>query len=396
MSTASSLHDGSQNERFQMQGNLLLWGTFLVGLMAGFISVYLVVAQPLIAQVDVMHREMQGMQGDLKELVGVRDQVQEANTLLSALKVQRQQIEDARLTLVSMRELRQDLQVESHHTAQSTATLKQLVTLQNVLREQQELIPTASQSLEQMAQVQRRLIQEHGAVPAAQATLADLEQTKLGLNELLRIKQQLLDGSRDVSEASITAGALVSLKDLVQNHKGDLESARLYMNKLFALETELASRQSESTKAWASLDRMLELNGKLLDKSPQIAEAITNLELLSDFQDEFSERIKMLTSMKQALSEVAQLEPTILKISRILEPLSNITNVRRLNESELRDAARVILEKRSATRLSQKPADQKVYAEERDPFQQAEERAASTKSSGAVPLPTPEPSASGK
>jgi hypothetical protein len=392
VSAASNTREGSQDDRFHLQGNLLLWGTFLVGLVAGFVSVYLVVAQPLIAQVDTLHRDMSGMQGDLKELVGVRDQVHEANTLLSALKVQRQQIEDARLTLVSLRELRQDLQVESHHTTQSAATLKQLVQMQSMLREQQELTPTASKALEDMAQVQRRLVQEHGMVPTAQATMADLEQTKVGLAELLRIKQQLLDGSRDVNEASVTAGALVALKDLVQGHKGDLDAARLYVNKLFALEAELASHQGESTKAWASLDRMLELNGKLLDKGPQVAEAITNLELFNDFQEEFSERIKALASMRQALSDVAQLEPTIAKISRILEPLANIANVRRLNENELRDAARVILEKRSATRLSQKPAEPKVYAEERDPFQQAEERASGKKASTPVPVPTSEPS----
>lgn len=379
-----------------MQGNLLLWGTFLVGLVAGFVSVYLVVAQPLIAQVDTMHRELMAMQGDLKELVGVRDQVHEANTLLSALKVQRQQIEDARLTLVSLRELRQDLQVESHHTAKSAATLAEMVRMQNTLREQQELIPTASRSLESMTQVQRHLVQEHGSIPAAQATLADLDQTKLGLAELLRIKQQLLDGTKDISEASIAAGALVSLKDLVNNHKGDLDAARLYVNKLFAMEAELASHQGESTKAWASLDRLLELNGKLLDKGPQVAEAITNLELFNDFQEEFAERIKTLVSMQKSLSDVAQLEPTIAKISRILEPLTNIANVKRLNENELRDAARVILEKRSATRLSQKPAEPKVYAEERDPFQQAEEQARREKTAPAVPLPTSEPSTGAK
>ena len=79
-----------------------------------------------------------------------------------------------------------------------------------------------------------------------------------------------------------------------------------------------------------------------------------NLEILSDFQDELAEQIRQLGGMRQNLMEIVMLESTIGRVAKIIEPLVQIGNVRRLSDTELRDAARVILEKRGATRTASK------------------------------------------
>src|SRR5690348_7669594 len=54
--------------------NSLVWGVFLVGVVIGFMAVYLVVAQPLFAQLVEMRRQMASLETDMQSLVGARNQ----------------------------------------------------------------------------------------------------------------------------------------------------------------------------------------------------------------------------------------------------------------------------------------------------------------------------------
>ena len=60
--------------------------------------------------------------------------------------------------------------------------------------------------------------------------------------------------------------------------------------------------------------------------------------------------------------EIVLLETTITRVTRALEPMTQLGNIRRLNDGDLRDAARTILEQRQ-TRITQKP-DQPAAREE--------------------------------
>jgi len=73
--------------------------------------------------------------------------------------------------------------------------------------------------------------------------------------------------------------------------------------------------------------------------------------------------------MREGLMQIVLMENTLGRVARLLEPLSQIANVRRLSDQELRAAARSILDNRS-TRISSKPeALQKVPQEAaNDPF----------------------------
>jgi hypothetical protein len=50
--------------------------------------------------------------------------------------------------------------------------------------------------------------------------------------------------------------------------------------------------------------------------------------------------------------EISMMENTLMKVSRMMKPLAELGNLRRLSDDELRQAARLILDGRTATRLS--------------------------------------------
>src|SRR5262245_50544514 len=82
------------------------WMMLVAGLTIGFVGLHFLMTRP-------MSRELARLQGDLalveqrmQDLVGARGDVWEANSLLSSLKAQQGQIEEARVALQSIRELR--------------------------------------------------------------------------------------------------------------------------------------------------------------------------------------------------------------------------------------------------------------------------------------------------
>ena len=372
----------------RIEKNTLLWGIFLTGLVTGFAGVYLVVAQPILAQLGEVQRQSIAMQNEMKALVGSSDQAWEASDLLSSLNAQRRQIQAARIAIKDIRQLRQDLQSEANHTAAGAAALTQLTRLQDALIEQREVAAQAVKALDEVAQVQRRLVKDHASTAQAEAALAGLDATKASLEALINIKQQILEGGQNVPAATISAGELVALKDQVISHGGNTAAAKDQVDKLFGLQDQLSSHSSDFTPAYTALDGLLEIKTKLLDQTPQVADAMQNLEILSDFQDEFGERIRSLGAMQHNLMEIVMMETTVARVAKVIEPLLQISNVRRLGDGELRDAARMILEKRSATRISRKGDSERHFQIiDEDPFK--DDPAAGAPDQNLVPVPLP-------
>jgi hypothetical protein len=111
-----------------------------------------------------------------------------------------------------------------------------------------------------------------------------------------------------------------------------------------------------------ALQALIEMKTRLMSQTEEVADAIQSLEILVDFQAEFEERIAGLGKMRQGLLELMLLETTIGKVTHALEPMMQLGNIRRLGDSEIREAARVILEHRN-TRISQKHDEKHLKVE---------------------------------
>ena len=90
------------------------------------------------------------------------------------------------------------------------------------------------------------------------------------------------------------------------------------------------------------------MSDTLNSRNDSLPDAGQSLELLVDFQEEFKLRIDGLGAMRQSLTELMLMETTVGRIARAMQPLAELGNLRRLADSDLREAARVVLEKRNA------------------------------------------------
>ena len=76
---------------------------------------------------------------------------------------------------------------------------------------------------------------------------------------------------------------------------------------------------------------------------------------MDDFRTEVAAHVKSLDTLRRTLMDIAMMESTLGRVAQVVEPLTQIGNLRRLGEEEVREAARVILDRRM-TRLSQSDA----------------------------------------
>ncbi|HET6425442.1 MAG TPA: hypothetical protein VFG20_17270, partial [Planctomycetaceae bacterium] len=142
------------------------------------------------------------------------------------------------------------------------------------------------------------------------------------------------------------------------------EIAANQADKLIILNGKLAGEFLDLEMAESNLNGLITVEKKLAGQSQSVADAIQSLEVLTAFQDEFATQIQVLGEMRKSLIEIGLMEKSVAKAVRMLEPLLELGNVRRMSDTELRNAAKVILDNRT-TRVSSNPVDGRPQGAER-------------------------------
>jgi uncharacterized protein HemX len=100
---------GRNNGGMAMEDSLKLLAAILAATVLG---VNLSIVRPMKDRMEDLKQELISMQSDMQLLVGERDQVRNTNDLLSGLKGQQTVFEEARRSLASMRQMREELTAE--------------------------------------------------------------------------------------------------------------------------------------------------------------------------------------------------------------------------------------------------------------------------------------------
>jgi hypothetical protein len=135
----------------------LTWGLLVLGIAVGFVGMHFVVARPLTRELERMKVEMVSMEGRLEQLTAAGEQVWEANSLLSSLKAQHSQLEEARTALQTVRQLRTEVLDETRQIAPAIATMNDVAALNAKIVGQRD---STAKSLSQMTTLDRQLIEQ--------------------------------------------------------------------------------------------------------------------------------------------------------------------------------------------------------------------------------------------
>jgi hypothetical protein len=142
-----------------------------------------------------------------------------------------------------------------------------------------------------------------------------------------------------------------------------VERSHRMAEQLIALNDTLGvTRHIHIDEARNNLQAMIQVSQELAGQTQTIAESVENLELLADFQTVLNEQLGQIEGVRRQLTELVLMESMMARAARALAPLAELGNMRGLDEQEMRDAARVILDRRTSrtptsTRMAEKESE---------------------------------------
>lgn len=314
-----------------------MWGMLGLGLAIGLIGMNLVIANPLIQRIDQMQRDIAVLQRNLKDLAAAGEGINGTNSLLSKLNAQQSQVVEARRTLMRIQDLNQTIISKTALTETAKQGADRLIALQDSILDQRELTVPAQKALDLASDMQRQII----------ATKPQVESARAAVEGTIELHDQIIGEMSDMAEAKSAMQGLVDLKSMIVNQVSDVSLAQTKYQAMLDLFNQIASSDLDMDVANRSLGQLLDLKERLVKETDSVISAVQTLEILSDFQDEFKKRISSLQNMQQDLMSIVMMETTIGRVAKALEPMLELGDLRRLTATEVREAARTILDRRT-------------------------------------------------
>ncbi|MCP4785458.1 MAG: hypothetical protein GY903_08765 [Fuerstiella sp.] len=384
----------SQNQQNKSFRNFM-WVSMLMSLAVVFFGMQLMMVGPLKGRLDGIQTRLDLADEHLNRIVGTRDNVWEANDLLSSLQDQHNKLADLRIGMTRIGDLRRSVTKESESATAALSALDRMAAVQKrIIASRQQTdeafgqvanleslrdnilsgsgqTDVADNSLNGMLALQKRVIAASNGYEQAStsiASLTELTQRMIASNADLQLASKKFDefvglqnrmiAAADIFEkadagfasAQESASKLAALKDQILSTTDNVDVAQGNARTMVAM-NETLSGGLNLTVAAANLDQMIQLQDSLGEQTIKVASAIQTLEILDDFQAEVSTHVRSLTGLRRTLVELAMMESTVGRVAQVMAPLTELSSLRRLGESEIREAARVIMNRRN-TRLT--------------------------------------------
>lgn len=386
--SSTTIHRSSSRELRGFRS--FVWITSLMSLAVVFFGMQLMMVGPLSGRLDGIDARLERSESGLSKLVAARDGVWRTNDLLTSLEDQTSRISGLTKSIDDIQRLRNQIENEADAATVALAALDRMTALQRRIVGEQQVTQSAAQQFDRMQEIQERLARQADQVDVAAATFDgmlalqnrviaasnDYEQASESVANLNDLTQRIAASSADLELAARTFDEFVGLKNAVASASGDIDTARSSLNDMVALKDQVAAvapdvaAANETARtlvalneqltggslqletAHANLDALIGIERSLADQSDTIAAAIRNIEIMDDFRLEVDSHVRSLATLRRTLVDVAMMESTLGRVARVLGPLTEIGSLRRLSESEVQEAARIILDRRT-TRLSQ-------------------------------------------
>jgi hypothetical protein len=183
-----------------------------------------------------------------------------------------------------------------------------------------------------------------------------IEQAAADFDRFLQFRDSVTAAANDLDTAKAGVVAFTDLKNSVIAAAGDLPAARTAADASAEITSILSQQSQQVVTAQQNLTLLLSIQDALAAGTEQVASAVQNLEILDEFQHEAARHINSLEVLRRTLMEIALMESSIARVAGVIQPLTEIVNLRRLGDDEVREAARVVLDRRNS-RVSRVDSD---------------------------------------
>jgi hypothetical protein len=343
------------------------WPSLISGAAVGFAALHLQTTTPLLTQIRQLEHRLAAVDAGMYQLVGNTRDAEHANDLLGVLITQGERVAAAREALGSIDDLQQTLTVYARQAEEAHVVAGRWHELAGNLIAAQSDQARLTQAIEQIDALQQDVIALGTAaadgqsdIAASRAILTDVANLQLqlaataeatasarnALDNIDALQQRLVTQTETITQAQQSANRLIALQ-MSLSSLPSLEAASGNTERLIALQQTLSSDARLSLdSATRNAATMLALQESLAGRSERIVAGVENLELLSEFQDELALQLSQFEGLRRQLTELSLLETSLSRTMTALEPITKLGDLRYLDDAEVREIARTLLDRR--------------------------------------------------
>ena len=366
-----------------------MWAMLSVGLAVGFMGMYLTITRPMSMRMQMVESNMSVMQTEMNQLVGTRDDLWKTNDLLTGLRHQQRQLAEAKQSLVAVRDMKNAIVSLADNHQLAMQSIEGMESMQIALMETQNSMKKSNEAIASMAMLQKSVVQLGSGAKARQAEMMTANKM---MNEMEKLAARMVNQKEMVANADAVIDSvdelaaslmqreeplahsktivtqIASLQDTLVQRDEMLASSEKTVQKMADLERSLADMdQQAAMQASMNLKQMMAFQEEFSRGSERITAAIETVELMEEFQVELEMQADKISKMRRDLTEITFLESTVNQTLKVLKPLVQLSDLKRMSDPEIREAARVILDRRiadsrsrksmNATRIAEQPID---------------------------------------
>ena len=203
--------------------------------------------------------------------------------------------------------------------------------------------------------------------------------------EFSALKNEIFNEAGDIKTAQQAAADLISLKNSINSESTGTLDAQQYAEDFFTLKDAIVTNSGNTTDAMEktrglfelrdtlngemnlvgasdNLTQLVDIQDRLNDQTGEVVDAIDTLEVLTDLNEELQSQVSSIGEFRKSLMDMIMMESTVRKAVTVLQPLTELSNLRRMSDADVRQAARDIVEQRSS-RFAERQEDRRTASE---------------------------------
>jgi len=360
-----------------------LWCAFAVGASLMMLFINFGMLRPTQRQLEQLESRVGSLQGTIQQIAGQTGGVEETNSLLGLLRTQQDELATATGVLEELVALKRGLiagkekVVTAQHCLNEVSSLTEgliaqqelpgvghdilaeMDKMRSTLREVQQKSRQTNARLESLSRLTGQLGSQQETIAAAKDTLNalvelkertlsqadDLHATEEVIARAARLHQRIAESTASASAAFEASESLLTLQADLVSHASENKSAQTALDGLLDVQEQL-KRTSEIEVARSHVDALVELKNHVLAQADDLPGAIETLEVTDELHQQFEEAAVVIRSMQADVIAILMLKPSFEQAMQVLNTMTGLVNLRRLDGSDLRQVASSALQQR--------------------------------------------------
>lgn len=359
------------------------WCAFAAGASLMMLFINFGMLRPTQCQLERLESRVGSLQEAVQQIAGQTEGVEETNSLLGLLRAQQNELASATGVLQDLVELKEGLVAGEEKVVEAQICLTEVAGLakgliqqqklpgvghevlaemdkmRSTLRDLQQKSRETNARLEHLARLSGRLGSQQETMTAAEDTLdalvelkdrtlsqaEDLQATQKVITRADALHQRLAASTASASAAAEASESLLTLQAELISHASGSDPAQTALNELLDVQERL-KRTSEIEVARAHVDALLELKNRVLAQADDLPGAIETLEVTDELHQQFKEAAVVIRGMQADVIAILMLKPSFEQAMQVLNTMTGLVNLRRLDGNDLRQVASSALRQR--------------------------------------------------